>query len=222
MEYIFLCFNIFLVSVNASHNTTGKYTYSILDKLQNRSSNKKNNISYYVHNSFQNFTHILDSTFPVVIAGGLNVGRNNLDITEVVDVDNNTNCMVGGRISIPLNGASGINSMFCGGEDWNSNILSSCWQLNPNGTWSVAEDMLEPRVDFSLNQVEDEIIAIGGSTTYNVILRSTERLLLTNDAGWSRMNDAPFGVTRHCAVMLNTSYLMIIGGIQNSQVNVTH
>ena len=166
-------------------------------------------------NPFPISTQILDRTFPVVIVGGLNTGSNEVDIVEVVD--SNTNCEVDG-ISTQLSGASGINGMMCGGEDYNYNILSSCWNLNPNGTWTSGEDMLEPRTYFSLNKVEDEIIAIGGRTS-NIALRSIERLLLTKDEGWSRMNDAPIAIERHCTLMLNASYLMIIGGYQNAQVN---
>ena len=118
-----------------------------------------------------------------------------------------------------LYGASGIHGMICGGEDDQYNILSSCWHLNPDGAWTAGNAMLDPKKDFSLNKVEDEIIAIGGHSTSQRSLRSIERLLLTNDEGWSRMNDAPIDIYRHCTVMRNTSYLMIIGGIQNGQVN---
>ena len=153
-----------------------------------------------------------------MISGGQNTGDNRLGMVEVVD--NNTNCKVN-QMSIPLYAASGIHGMICGGEDYERNILSSCWRLNPNGAWTAAEDMLEPRMYFSLNKVEDEIIAIGGRTTSNVFLRSAERLLLGSNEGWSRMKDAPISITQHCTVMLNTSYLMIIGGSINGQVNST-
>ena len=166
-------------------------------------------ISHYTRS-----TQILDRTFPVVIAGGT-ISTNIVDIVEVVD--SNTNCEVD-RIPTQLSGASGINGMLCGGEDYNFNILSSCWNLNPNGTWTSGENMMEPKKRFSLNKVEDEIIAIGGRTS-NIALRSIERLLLTKDEGWSRMKDAPIKIYRHCTVMLNASYLMIIGGYQINQVN---
>ena len=168
-------------------------------------------------NHSTSFTQIVDRTFPVVIAGGV-IGGNNQVVDMVEVVDSNTNCEVDG-ISTQLSGASGINGIMCGGQDYNYNILSSCWNLNPNGTWTSGEDMMEPKKHFSLNKVEDEIIAIGGKTTSIVNLRSIERLLLTNDEGWSRMKDAPLEIDSHCTLMLNTSYLMIIGGDQNSQVN---
>ena len=168
-------------------------------------------------NPFPISTQILDRTFPVIIAGGQDTGQNELNIVEVVD--NNTNCKVN-QISIPLYGASGINGMICGGEDYERTIVSSCWNLNHNGTWKSGEAMIEPRKWFSLNKVEDEIIAIGGMTTSYVGLRSIERLLLTNDEGWSRMKDAPITINMHCTVMLNASYLMIIGGFQHNQVDL--
>ena len=106
-------------------------------------------------------------------------------------------------------------------EEKNTIILfSSCWRLNHNGTWIAGKDMLEPRRHFSLSMVEDEIFAIGGSTTSYSVLRSVEKYSLSNDEGWLKMTDAPIGIHKHCTVMLNTSYLMIIGGNQNNQVNL--
>ena len=140
-----------------------------------------------------------------------------LDIVEVVD--NNTKCKVN-HMSMSLYGAAGIPGMICGGEDDQYNILSNCWHLNPDGAWTAGNEMLDLKKDFSLNKVEDEIIAIGGhSKSGSFALRSIERLLLTNDEGWSRIQVAPITIYRHCTVMRNTSYLMIIGGNQNSQVN---
>ena len=78
--------------------------------------------------------------------------------------------------------------------------------------------MLERRTRFTLSKVQDEIIAIGGLSTNFVSLRSVEKYSLRKDEGWSRMKDAPTTINRHCTVMLNTSYLMVIGGNQN-QVN---
>ena len=158
----------------------------------------------------------IDIIMPVIIAGGRDAGFNSLDIIDVVD--NNTNCKVN-QISIPLYGASGINGMICGGEDYERTIVSSCWHLDPDGAWTAGKDMLEPKRDFSLNKVQDEIIAIGGGTTSKLPLKSIERLSLRNDDGWSRMKYAPISIGFHCTVLLNTSYLMIIGGVQNGQVN---
>ena len=167
--------------------------------------------------SFPISTDILDLTFPVVIAGGENTGNDEVDITEVVD--NYTNCKVD-RLPMQLSGAAGINGMICGGYDYNMDIVSSCWHLNPSGAWTSGEDMLERRDEFSLTKVEDEVIAIGGTTTSSLGLKSTEKYSLRNDVGWSRIQYAPKFINRHCTVMLNTSYLMIIGGFQSSEVNL--
>ena len=163
-------------------------------------------------------TEILDLTLPVVIAAGQDTGTSLLDIVELVD--NNTNCKVD-PFPTRLAKAVGINGLVCGGEDYDINIntLSSCWYLNPSGTWTAGEDMLERRRLFTLSKVQDEIIAIGGRTTSNEVLRSVEKYSLRKDEGWSRMKDAPTSIYRHCTVMLNTSYLMVIGGQQKVQVN---
>ena len=160
-------------------------------------------------------TEILDLTLPVVIAAGQDTGTSVLDIVELVD--NNTNCKVD-PFPTRLSLAVGINGMVCGGVDYELNVLSSCWNLNPSGTWTAGEDMLERRMLFTLSKVQDEIIAIGGRTTSYMGLRSVEKYSLRKDEGWSRMNDGPTIIGRHCTVMLNTSYLMVIGGSQK-QVN---
>ena len=157
---------------------------------------------------------ILDLTLPVVIAAGHDMGSSKLDIVELVD--NNTNCKVD-PFPTRLARAVGINGMVCGGVDYDLNILSSCWHLNPSGTWTAGEDMLERRMLFTLSKVQDEIIAIGGKktdvvgTSY-ISLRSVEKYSMRKDEGWSRMKDAPTALIWHCTVVLNTSYLLVTGG----------
>ena len=90
---------------------------------------------------------------------------------EVEVVDNYTNCMAD-RIPTKVYAAAAISGMVCGGLDYELNDLSSCWHLNPNGTWTAGEQMLEKRFDFTMTAVEDEIIVIGGQTKYNEGLNS--------------------------------------------------
>ena len=168
-------------------------------------------------NAFHISNEILDLTFLVVIAGGRDIGHNLVDIVEIVD--NNTNCKVD-PFPARLTGAVGVNGMICGGQSYNFDVLSSCWHLNPSGAWASGEDMLERRYWFSLTKVEDEVTAIGGIATSGLSLKSTEKYALRNDVGLSRIQYAPKFINRHCTVMLNTSYLMIIGGFQSSEVNL--
>ena len=112
--------------------------------------------------------------------------------------------------------------MICGGQDYVGNALSSCWRLNPNGTWTAGEQMLQRRYAFTMTAVEDEVILIGGAggiTTHDIALRDVEKYPLGKHEGWSKMKDAPKTISRHCTVMLNTSFLMVIVCSQNAQVN---
>ena len=72
-----------------------------------------------------------------------------------------------------------------------------------------------------MTAVEDEVILIGGFTTHNSGPTPTavEKYSLAKREGWSTMKNAPTTINRHCTVMHNTSFLMVIGGNQNSQVN---
>ena len=161
-------------------------------------------------------THKLsDLHLPVVIVGGEDFRNNELDTVEVVD--NNANCEVD-PFPMRLSGAAGVNGLICGGQDYEFNVLSSCWHLNPSGTWTAGEDMLKQRKDLTLSIVKENIIAIGGRTTNFVALRSMEKYSLSKDEGWLRMKDAPTTIYRHCTVMINSSYLMVIGGYQSNQV----
>ena len=162
-------------------------------------------------------TEILDITFPVVLAVGQDIGNNELNDVEVLD--NNTNCKAE-AIPIKLANAAGINRMICGGQDYALNILSSCWYLNPNGTWNTGADMLRKRTLFTMTLVEDEVIVIGGRTTRNVALQGVEKYSLGKHEGWSKMKDAPRNINRHCTILFNTTYLMVIGGDQNEVIKI--
>ena len=164
-------------------------------------------------------TAILDLSLPVVIAGGQVTGGSLLDDVDVVD--NNTNCKVD-PIPIKLYGAAGINGMICGGEDYHLNIHSSCWHLNASGAWTVGEDMLIRRKFFTMTKVADRVIAIGGQTTSGIVLNTAEKYSLIKDEKWSYMKDAPTSIRKHCTVPINTTYVMVIGGIQNQQVTQTN
>ena len=161
-------------------------------------------------------SEIIDITFPVVIAGGLDAGGNVIEIAEVLD--NNTSCKVD-PFSTKIFRATGINGMICGGQDYERNLLSSCWNLNPNGTWTSGHDMFKKRSDFSMTEIKKEVILIGGRTTNYVGLKQVEKYSLGKQGRWSKMNDAPKTINRHCTTMLNTSFLIVLGGSQNAQVN---
>ena len=165
------------------------------------------------------FTDILDLKFTVVIVGGQDIGNNDLDIVEVVD--NYTNCKAD-TFPRKLYGAVGIHGMICGGESNIRYSISSCWHLNPNGKWTEGENMLERRVYFSLNKIDQDIIAIGGQSNWQVGISSVEKYSLRKNGGWSRLKDAPILIERHCTVIVNISYLLVTGGYQNAQVNFNH
>ena len=140
-------------------------------------------------------------------------------------MDNNTYCKTD-RFPAKLINGEGTNGIICGGESNHeqdaNRKLSSCWHLNPSGTWTSGEDMLEKRTDFSLTKIEDGILAIGGQSSFNEVLRSVEKYSLSKGERWYRLSDAPISIVLHCTIMLNTSYLLVIGGDQNLQVHANH
>ena len=147
--------------------------------------------------------------------GGRDYGSNALEIVEVVD--NNTNCQVN-RFPVRLELMEGTNGMVCGGWLNELNILSSCWYLNPNGEWTSGEDMLKKRVEFTITAVEDDVIVIGGTTIAHVSLSSVEKYSLLKQDGWARIKDVPIRIARHCTVLINTTYLMVVGGYQTEVI----
>ena len=152
-----------------------------------------------------------------MIVGGEDVGYNMLDIVEVVD--NYTNCKAD-PFPIKLSYAVGINGTICGGESPTNfgdyRILSSCWHLNPNGTWTSGKDMLEARAWFSINKVDDEMFVIGGDESSPVCV---EKYSLSKDEYLPCFEHAPAMLNDHCTVTLNTSYIFVTGGVQLGQVN---
>ena len=132
-------------------------------------------------------------------------------------MDNNIDCQVD-PLPTNVDRAAGVNTMICGGEDYDNKARSSCWRLNPSGTWAAGEDMLEKRKAFTMTAIREEVIVIGGTTTYNVALKSVLKYSLKNLGGWSKMKEAPLTIDRHCTVKFNTSHLMFTGGSQNLRV----
>ena len=163
---------------------------------------------------------VVDHTFPVIIAGGQDMGSNELDIVEVSD--NNTYCKVD-RLPMKIYRCEGIDGMICGGMTFGYleqyDPVSNCWHLHPNGTWTSGKHMLEKRTYFSLNKVKDGIIAIGGQSMFGRCISSVEKYSLSNVEGWTWMRDAPINICLHCTVTINSSHLLVIGGTQNYLVN---
>ena len=107
--------------------------------------------------------------------------------------------------------------MVCGGIAHTSSS-SSCWHLTPNGTWEAGPDLVEKMQYFSMTAVGDRIIVIGGASTRNKGLNGVLKYHTGKKHGWERMKNAPRLMIRHCAVLINATYVMVIGGQQNNQV----
>ena len=117
--------------------------------------------------------------------------------------------------------------MICGGETLDDNlrlsVSASCWSLNPNGSWKQEGDMNVKRYGFSLTLFQNQTLyAIGGRNVDDSMenywnwwtdLAAVEILHLnvTQPRHWIQLESAPFNISHHCAVALESS-LWLIGG----------
>ena len=139
-----------------------------------------------------------------------------LGTVEVTDLGskNNTDCQIA-DLPEALYGHSAIYTkiglLVCGGTA-DYRISKKCYILG-NGSWAPFPDFTQPREFFSLTVLNEKIVMIGGINAE----RSIEYFNIQNGSRWENKT-LEFDVANHCAVAINKTTIMIIGGYQDNQV----
>ena len=135
---------------------------------------------------------------------------------EVTDLGskNNTDCRIA-NLPEALYGHSAIYTkiglLVCGGIQ-SSRYSNKCYILG-NGSWAPFPDFTQPRQFFSLTALNEKIVMIGGINAR----RSIEYFNIQNGSRWENKT-LEFYVAYHCAVAINETSIMIIGGYQDGKV----
>ena len=175
----------------------------------------------------------------VIIIAGTDRGTKTSSVAY--DPTGKTSCMVNdvkgpARIGSQATGDTGqtlesnIFPLLCGGcngtcemdsNEVPKNVLNSCLKLTSDGTWIPnKKDMLENRVDFSMNIFNNTAISIGGRDGVNKYGTNTIESFDFVSQIWYLLPNIPVRIYGHCSVIYNQALLIIMGGVQNGKVNV--
>ena len=146
--------------------------------------------------------------------------------TEFFEEDESTACLSMPSYPFPVAEATGgfVNSrvVICGGyHDWASTpVTSQCYSLGPNETeWMPNGNLITPRFAAASVVMNDKLLIFGGYNTG--YLQTTEEMDI---AGRATLGPSmPFAIKHHCAVKVNPTTALIIGGAdESSSIKSTH
>ncbi len=108
------------------------------------------------------------------------------------------------------------NPLICGG-DQNGSDSNKCYSLE-NNEWVSSASMNSVRFYAAAAQLQDgKLLVTGGSDASYSYLSSAEML---TEEGWeSYIPSLPVTIYAHCMVTVNSTTVMVIGGVQNGQIS---
>ena len=111
---------------------------------------------------------------------------------------------------------STIGIISCGGVNKSIDAVNKCWRLNDKLTWEKFAPLQLSRRDFTLNQINDRLVAVGGSGGKHWFY-TLEYIDVGKSNVWTskKLDDVTL-IKSHCSVTINEQFIMLIGGIQNS------
>ena len=99
------------------------------------------------------------------------------------------------------------------------NVQKQCTALAKNGSWYKIQDMLQPRVQFSLNRIEEnKVIAVGGLDGTSPMGTNSAEMFDFITENWTPLPNLPTSIFGHCTITYNKTLLVILGGKQNGRV----
>ena len=164
------------------------------------------------NNYFPGFTKLL-------VVGGLTPsGRTNE--VEVIDLEiSSTTCENVANFPFALSGAVGglkdvSNPLICGGYPYNKD----CYLLNDDGEWEAFGLMNEMRLYAALSQspypTEGQSFFVTGGMDEAENVTKTVEILKGNK--WDESPEMPVELRYHCTVLLNSTTVMVIGGMNKT------
>ena len=151
--------------------------------------------------------------------GGYDGGfLNSVEVHHNLGDSNNTTCKIQ-DLPKGLHGHSGVNTrlgvVYCGGYNIDEMFFSNdCYQLNPsNDSWVQYKPLKNYRRYFTMNEINDTLIAIGGDNDET----SLEHVDLKNGKEW-KQKQLGFSIYYHCSVVVDEKSILITGGVLNSKV----
>ena len=133
--------------------------------------------------------------------------------TESFDVVTLTTCQSLPAYPLAIGVATGafVNSrvVICGGASFSA--TSQCYSIGKNETeWKLVGNMITPRYAAASVEINNKLVIFGGYDI-STIFQSTEEIDVETGTATAGPN-MPLAIWGHCAVKLNTTTVLIIGG----------
>ena len=159
--------------------------------------------------------------FTLVFIGRLELeGTLSDQIGNVELFDERRKCKID-NLPMDISDAAVVDNIICGGkiETPKLEVTNACIQLLRNGSWVFTHPMKERRYMFTMTKIGSDIIAIGG-INYGGKIKVLSTIEKLNSTGWYQLSDAPVPMARHCTMMINSTFLLITGGVPMQFVEV--
>ena len=132
-----------------------------------------------------------------------------VEMIHINDNDDNS-CQAIADLPEAVYGHSIVNTyngpVLCGGIT-NSGKTQDCHRLSSNGSWSKFPNLNDARWYFSMTDVNDLLVSIGGAGAPP----SFEVINVQNGTSWVR-KELPFRLHGHCSTKINETSILITGG----------
>ncbi len=107
------------------------------------------------------------------------------------------------------------NPILCGG--WQNDVHSNKSYSLENNEWVSSASMNSVRVNAAAAQLKDGQLLVTGGDDGSAFLSSNSAEMLTEEGWESNILSLPVIINGHCMVTVNSTSVMLIGGVQNGQ-----
>ena len=140
---------------------------------------------------------------------------NSVEVHHNLGSSNNTTCQIQDLPKATYS-HSGVNTrlgiIYCGGIQ--SSFSKDCYKLSAaNESWVPFKPLKNSRRFFTMNEINDTLIAIGGFGGRT----SFEHIDLKTGTEW-KQKQLSFSIYTHCSVVVDEKTILITGGYSNSAV----
>ena len=111
---------------------------------------------------------------------------------------------------------SQVGPIICGGSTRTETSRNCHRLINSNGSWERFHPLNIGRRSFSMTEINDLLVSIGGSDPrvnhlHHQATSSLEYINVLNGTKWIK-RDMPFSIYSHCSMKINQSTILITGG----------
>ena len=162
----------------------------------------------------------------LIVSGGVNISDGAYDLEEgkSIEIFNSdfslSNCKAKHFLDLPprekaFGGQIGENYVICGGKNYNNNFYNTCFSIsNSSGKLNQTYSIMQIERYGAASVVLNNTLYISGGGMLSIrSINSTEVIVQNNQNKIKNLTDLTQPLSGHCAVLLSSEKIMIIGGV---------